>query len=275
MSNVAVLEQQQVDHFTTDQVELIKRTICAESSDDELKLFLHVAKKSKLDPFAKQIHAVKRYTKNGPVMSIQVGIDGYRLIAHRTGLCAGISDATFTHKMDTNGKPLRVIDSATVIVKKVVAGTVCEFAATAYWDEYAPYYFDKRQGIDALSAMWKQRPKGQLAKCAEALALRKAFPNELSGLYTEEEMQRADAEAEKEEEIITRPDVDYRKREQQVETIKLLMTRICKEMTLQEKGVFMLEVLEVNNFNDLKRKNNGELDQLIQKLEDKIKGDKQ
>ena len=272
MSNIAVLEQHQVDHFTTDQVELIKRTVCLNSTDDELKLFLHVAKKSKLDPFARQIHAVKRFTKNGEVMSIQVGIDGYRLIAHRTGACAGISDATFAYKTDINGKPIRVIESATVVVKKVVAGNICEFAATAYWDEYAPHYYDRNKGTEMLSPMWRQRPKGQLAKCAEALALRKAFPNELSGLYTEEEMQRADMEAEKEEEMVTRPDVDYRKREQQIETINLLMGKICEGMTLQEKGATMLEVLKVGNFKELKTKNNGELDLLIQKLEGKLKG---
>ena len=113
MSNI-VLAEQQVDSFTQEQVELIKRTICKDSTDDELKLFLHVANKSKLDPFAKQIHAVKRYTKEGPVMSIQVGIDGYRLIAHRTELCAGIMDATFTYKVDINGKASRQIDSASV-----------------------------------------------------------------------------------------------------------------------------------------------------------------
>ena len=83
---------------------------------------------------------------------------------------------------------------------------MCEFIATAYWDEYAPYYFDKKKGENVLFSMWTQRPKGQLAKCAEALALRKAFPNELSGLYTEEEMQRADVESEWLEEIATRPE---------------------------------------------------------------------
>ena len=246
--------------FTPEQVDLIKRTICKDSTDDELKLFLHVAKKSKLDPFAKQIHAVKRYAKDGPVMSIQVGIDGYRLIAHRTGLCAGISDATFAYKVDNQGKPCRAIDSATVIVKKIVAGAVCDFTATAHWDEYYP---GKKSGY-----MWDQRPKGQLGKCAEALALRKAFPNELSGLYTEEEMQRADVESEREEELATRPGIDYQQREKQVERIKTLMGNLTHGMTLKEKGAYMVEVLEVKHFDELKKKNNGELDRLIKQLEE-------
>ena len=258
MSEVIALER--TDAFTPEQVDLIKRTICKDSTDDELKLFIHVAKKSKLDPFARQIHAVKRYTKEGPVMSIQVGIDGYRLIAHRTGLCAGISDATFAYKVDIHGKTSRHIDAASVIVKKVVAGAVCEFVATAYWDEYYP---GERGGY-----MWHQRPKGQLAKCAEALALRKAFPNELSGLYTEEEMQRADVESERAEEIATRPEVDYKKRGEQVERIKVLMGEICQGMTLREKGIYMVDNLGVGQFQELKTKNNGELDRLIRKLEE-------
>ena len=261
MSEVVALER--TDVFTPDQVDLIKRTICKDSTNDELKLFLHVAKKSKLDPFAKQIHAVKRYTKNGPVMSIQVGIDGYRLIAHRSGLCAGITDATFTYKVDIHGKASRHIDAASVIVKKIVAGMVCEFTATAYWDEYYP---GERMGH-----MWHQRPKGQLAKCAEALALRKAFPNELSGLYTEEEMAKADMEAEREEEMVTRPEVDYKKRGEQVERIKSLMGKLCQGMTLKEKGIYMLDVLGVGRFEELKTKHNGELDQLIGKLETFLK----
>ena len=257
MSNIVLAEQ--TERFTVEQVELIKRTICRDSTDDELKLFLHVANKSKLDPFAKQIHAVKRYTKEGPVMSIQVGIDGYRLIAHRTGLCAGISDATFTYKVDVHGKTSRHIDAASVIVKKIVAGAVCEFVATAYWDEYYP---GERAGY-----MWHQRPRGQLAKCAEALALRKAFPNELSGLYTEEEMQRADVEAEWQEEVATRPNVDYKKQGEQVERIKALMRKLCQGMTLKEKGIYMVDVLGIGQFQELKTKHNGELDQLIGKLE--------
>ena len=153
MSNVATLEPK--DCFTRDQVELIKRTICQNTTNDELKLFLHVAQKSKLDPFAKQIHAVKRFSKKTGafIMAIQVGIDGYRLIAHRTGLCAGITDASFTYKVDIHGKQSRHIDAATVIVKKVVAGAVCEFTATAYWDEYYPG--------EKVGYMWLQRPKGQ------------------------------------------------------------------------------------------------------------------
>jgi len=155
-----------------EKLDLLKRTICKDATNDELQLFIHVAKRSGLDPFAKQIHAVKRQGK----MTIQVGIDGFRLIADRTGAYAGSDEPLF----DNEKKPTR----ATVTVYKMVGGVRCPFTATARWDEYfpgAPQDF-----------MWKKMPCTMIAKCAEALALRKAFPAELSSLYAPEEMDQAD-----------------------------------------------------------------------------------
>src|SRR4051812_21566657 len=70
--------------FPSDKIDLIKRTICRGASNDELELFMHVARRTGLDPLARQIHAVKRYQDGRDVMTIQTGIDGYRLIADRT-----------------------------------------------------------------------------------------------------------------------------------------------------------------------------------------------
>lgn len=143
-----------------------------ERSDDDLFLFLYTAKRTGLDPILKQIYAVYRWnTRVGrEVMSIQVGIDGMRLVAQRSGQFAGISDAIFDS--EDNPEPKR----ATVTVKKIINGVVVETTATARWSEY---YQD--------SPLWKKMPYLMLSKCAEALALRKAFPNELSGIYTEDE----------------------------------------------------------------------------------------
>lgn len=162
-------------HFTDEQVALIKSVVANQDlSNDEFKVFLSVAKRRGLDPLLRQIHAVKRAGK----MTIQTGIDGYRLIAARTGEYAGNDEPKFV----MNG---RLPDSASVTVYRLVQGQRVPFTATAYWEEYFPG--DNNQGF-----MWKKMPRGQLAKCAEALALRKAFPGELSGIYADDEMHQAD-----------------------------------------------------------------------------------
>ena len=161
--------------FNAEQVELIKTTVAKGTSNNQLALFLHTCKRTGLDPLAKQIHCVVRQTKNGPVMSIQTAIDGYRLIADRTGNYAGNDDPVY----DNEESPKK----ATVSVYKMVGGTRCAFTATARWSQYYPG--------DLQGFMWKKMPHLMLGKCAEALALRKAFPAELSGVYTHEEMQQA------------------------------------------------------------------------------------
>ncbi len=156
-----------------DQLDLIKRTIAVGASSDELALFLYQAKRTGLDPLARQIHFVKRGGKG----AVQVGIDGYRLIADRTGQYAGNDDAEYGP-----GDPP---DWARVTVWKLVQGQRCPFTATARWAEYVP---DEKQNF-----MWKKLPHLMIAKVAESLALRKAFPAELSGVYTDAEMDQAGA----------------------------------------------------------------------------------
>lgn len=182
--------------FTPDQIDLVKRTVAKGTTDDELALFLYTAKKTGLDPLVRQIYAVKRTGKSGPQMTIQTGIDGYRLMADRTGKYAGNDDPVYDNEKDPK--------KATVTVYKMVNGERCGFTATARWDQYYPG--------DLQGFMWKKMPHLMLGKCAEALALRKAFPAELSGVYVKEEMEQAggtttiDAEVVKEEPISrTRP----------------------------------------------------------------------
>ena len=161
--------------FDRETVELIKRNVAKGATDDELKIFLHQAQKTGLDPLAKQIYFRKQKTKTGDQMTIITGIDGYRLVADRTGLYAGNEDPVF----DDEERPLK----ATVTVHKLIGGIRCPFTASARWDQYYPG--------DAQGFMWRKMPHLMLGKCAEALALRKAFPAELSGLYVREEMDQA------------------------------------------------------------------------------------
>lgn len=169
-----------------EQVELIKRTICKGSTDDELALFVQTSNRLRLDPFARQIFAVKRWdSKAGrEIMSIQVSIDGFRLVAERTGRYA---PGRPTEYVERDGQ----LVSATAYVKKMAGGVWHEVAETAHRSEYVQTTKDGRP-----TAMWARMPHVMLAKCAESRALRRAFPAELSGVYTDEEMQQgAPAEA--------------------------------------------------------------------------------
>jgi phage recombination protein Bet len=162
------------DEWDQGTLDLLKRTVAAGTSNDEFDLFCRVAQRAGLDPFARQIYAVMRSGR----MTIQTGIDGYRLIADRTGKYAGNDDPRFDEGAD--GRPVK----ATVTVWKLVGGERVPFTASARWDEYFP---GEKQGT-----MWQKMPHTMLAKCAEALALRKAFPADLSGIYTAEELDQAD-----------------------------------------------------------------------------------
>ena len=163
--------------FTAAQLSLIKSTYAKDCTDDEFALFIQVAQRTGLDPFSRQIYAIKRAGK----MVIQTSIDGYRLIADRGGNYAGNDEAVFVHNAE--GGLMR----ASVKVWKFVKGVRCDFTAMADWDEYVQL---DSKGV--ITSMWATKRYIMLAKCAEAQALRKAFPADLSGLYTHEEMGQAD-----------------------------------------------------------------------------------
>lgn len=147
--------------------------------DDDMLLFLYVAKRTGLDPLTKQIYAIYRWNSRmgREAMTIQASIDGMRLVAQRTKGYAGQDDVIFDD--ETKKQP----GKASVTVYKQMEGQRVPFTASARWNEYC------QTGKDGMpTSMWAKMPFLMLGKCAEALALRKAFPNELSGIYTPEEM---------------------------------------------------------------------------------------
>jgi phage recombination protein Bet len=183
-ANITPYQPQQIGAFDHSKIDLLKNTICKGASDEEFKLFLHACQRTGLDPFMRQIYAVKRWDSaiKKETITIQTGIDGYRLIAERTGKYSPGREPTFTYGENGN------LISATAYVKKQTAdGTWHEVAATAFYDEYCQKTKDGKP-----TRFWQQMAHTMLAKCAEALALRKAFPGDLSGIYTKEEMLQAD-----------------------------------------------------------------------------------
>ena len=157
---------------TSEQMDLVKRTVANGATADELKLYLYDCARQGVHPLDKLLHFTKRGGKYTPVTSI----DLMRTRAADTGEYAGSDDAVFV------GTSAEL--SASVTVWRMVQGQRCSFSATARWAEYYPG--------DQSGTMWRKMPHTMLAKCAEALALRKGFPRQLAGLYATEELDQAE-----------------------------------------------------------------------------------
>jgi phage recombination protein Bet len=149
-----------------------------------VEAFAQTVQRTQLDPIARQIYCIER----GGKYSISVGIDGARLVAQRSGEYAGQRPIEWT----ADGESWLDVWLSKEPPAAARAGVMRQgfsepLYAVATWDSYAPYYNGK------LGQVWSQHGSLMLGKCAEMLALRKAFPMELSGLYVAEEMDTATA----------------------------------------------------------------------------------
>lgn len=172
--------------FKPEQRQLIRDSFANGASDSEFAVLMEIAKARRLNPLLRQIHFVKRWDsqKNRDVWAPQVSIDGLRAIAQRTGLYAGQDEAEFG-PATAEGYPewARVKVYRTDWPRPAVG--------VAYWSEFVQTYRDKQTGKQRPTPMWLRMPRVMLAKVAESQALRKAFPEDMSGLYSDAEMAQA------------------------------------------------------------------------------------
>ena len=160
------------------------------AKDESVLMAVDYCRARDLDPLKKPVHIVpmwvddKQTGKKGMRDVVMPGIYEYRITAHRTGEYAGMDDAVFGDMIEFQG--IQVPEWCRVTVHRMQNGVRCTYSHTEYYEEA---YATKGRDSLAPNSMWTKRKRGQLAKCAEAGALRKAFPDEFGGTQTLEEMQ--------------------------------------------------------------------------------------
>jgi phage recombination protein Bet len=206
--------------YNASQLALIKRTVAKDCNDDEFNMFMEICRRQGLDPFRRQIYAFvfnKENAKKRQFVTV-TGIDGYRAIAKRTGTYRASDRETLIEydeaKKDPESNPLGIVKATTVVYQFGPDKQWYPIIGTAYWDEFAPIedgYTEENRGETWPDGNPKKTrvPNGKkklgkenwrtmgivmISKCSEAQALRKGWPEEFSGLYVFEEMDRAQAE---------------------------------------------------------------------------------
>jgi phage recombination protein Bet len=175
--SVSIVPQAKSLCFSDEQRQMIREKYAPGASESDFAVLLAIAQARNLNPLLGQIHFVLRWdsNRNAQVWAVQVAIDGLRAIAQRTGQYAGQDEPEF---VEVNGK---LVACKVKVYRKDWGDRAC--VGVAYFAEYCAYRKD-----GALTHFWAVKPHIMLAKCAEALALRKAFPEDTSGLYCAEEM---------------------------------------------------------------------------------------
>ena len=181
----------------TELLQVLQSSLYPGAALSSIKMVLGYCKAAGLDPMQKPVHIVPMWDGKAKQMRdvIMPGVGLYRTQAARSG-CAGISEPEFGPILTTKigGQEISYPEWCRVTVKRrQSSGAVDEFTAREFWLENYAVKGGQEKSI-APNAMWTKRPYGQIAKCAEAQALRKAFP-EVGSTPTAEEMEGKDLSA--------------------------------------------------------------------------------
>jgi phage recombination protein Bet len=173
-----ILKHQDVITVTHEQMKLARQTVASKLDDNQFSLYLYNCSRLGVHPLDGLLIPVIRTDNEEKRLTFVNTVDLLRSRADATGDYAGSDDPVFEYHMKDANCP----SDAKVTVWKFVQGEKCAFTASARWEEHYPG--------EKVGFMWRSKPHVMLGKCAEALALRKAFPKQLSGLYIPEELQQ-------------------------------------------------------------------------------------
>lgn len=201
MSNIAkTADSQLAMQERNELIRVLESSLYPGAKRESIELVLGYCQAAGLDPLQKPVHIVPMWdSKSGQMRDVVMpGINLYRIQASRSGECAGVSEPEFGDDVTANvgGQEITYPKWCRVTVKRMMPnGMIVDFTAKELWIENYAVKGGKEKSI-APNAMWTKRPYGQIAKCAEAQAFRKAFP-ELAGAYTADEMEGKDLNGER------------------------------------------------------------------------------
>ncbi len=222
----------------------LKNSLYTGARDESIKMVLDYCKAAKLDPMQKPVHIVPMSVKNAQTGRyeykdvVMAGVGLYRIQAARSNQYAGVSEPEFGEDVTCNlgGVEITYPKWCKVTVKKLVNNTIVEFTAKEYWLEN---YATKKDEL-APNTMWRKRPYGQLAKCAEAQALRKAFPEIISQHPTAEEMEGKD---------INDLEIEVKNITPKAQNISSKLDAVLSDFTQEPKEMLaeLLELIKLHN----------------------------
>lgn len=205
MNQIQTVQPIRAREYTANQLSLIRRTVAKDTTPDEFAMFIEVCKRVGLDPFRRQIYCLV-YNKDKPdrrSVSFITGIDGFRACAARNGDYRPDPEPPRFEYSDEEKNdetnPLGIVSATVAPLKQDDKGEWFPVSATVYWEEFAPLQDEwegprgqrKKSGRKTLGGKWASMPRLMIAKCAEAQALRKGWPEDLSAMYAPEEMERS------------------------------------------------------------------------------------
>lgn len=254
-----ITKQDNLLDILTSYISKIQTKKGVKPSKEQTEEFITLCQINKLNPFKKQAYLVGYDSKNGSNFNIIIGIDGFRKIAHSTGQYVG-REATIFNVVDNK------LLSATVTVKRQVNGVIASFTATVWYSEavqkVAEYVQGQPTGKKIPTEFWAKRPYGQLDKCAEASALRMAFPDDFSGVYT-------DSEIEPQNQLLEEAKDRKPPQKEQIDKIEKILKEISEasNITYQDLLVGYLHQLKVESLEGLTV---GQANNFITVLEDHL-----